>query len=56
MFGTAVKKVGTRIATMLALKVLLEKGLQTNDNIIEFIEKGKSDSNQLLVEITNEIN
>ena len=56
LFGTAVKKVGTRIATMLALKVLLEKGLQTNDNIIEFIEKGKSDSNQLLVEITNEIN
>lgn len=56
LFGTAVKKVGTRIATMLALKVLLENGLQTNDNIIEFIEKGKTDSNQLLVEITNEIN
>ncbi|MFK2819064.1 glutamine--tRNA ligase/YqeY domain fusion protein [Flavobacteriaceae sp. LMIT009] len=56
LFGTAVKKVGTRIATMLALKVLLENGLQTNDNIIEFIEKGKTDSNQLLAEITNEIN
>ena len=56
LFGTAAKKVGTRIATMLVLKVLLENGLQTNDNIVEFIEKGKLDSNQLLVEITNEIN
>jgi glutaminyl-tRNA synthetase len=56
LFGTAVKKVGTRIATMLTLQVLLKRGQELNDNINEFIEKGKSDSNQLLVEITNEIN
>ena len=54
LFGTATKKVGTRIATMLALKVLLRNGQDLNENIKEFIEKGKLDSNQLLVEVTNE--
>lgn len=48
-FGTAVKKVGTRIATMITLKVLLNKGLERNDEINTFIEKGKADKNELLV-------
>lgn len=54
LFGTAAKKVGTRIAAMLTLKVMLKNGLEVNNNITEFIEKAKTDTNQLLVEITNE--
>ncbi|GAA0737081.1 glutamine--tRNA ligase/YqeY domain fusion protein [Gaetbulibacter jejuensis] len=50
LFGTAVKKVGTRIAAMLTLKVLLANGLEKNDAINEFIEKALEDKNALLVE------
>ena len=50
LFGTAVKKVGTRIAAMLTLKVLLTNGLEKNDAINEFIEKALEDKNALLVE------
>ena len=49
LFGTAVKKAGTRIATLIALKVLLENGLERNDAIREFIAKALEDKNQLLV-------
>ncbi|MBP1838670.1 glutamine--tRNA ligase/YqeY domain fusion protein [Formosa algae] len=49
LFGTAVKKVGTRIAAMLTLQVLLKNGLERNDAVNEFIEKGLADGNALLV-------
>jgi len=49
LFGTAVKKVGTRIATMLTLKVLLDKGLERNEIINAFIVKALDDKNELLV-------
>ncbi|MGJ5643033.1 glutamine--tRNA ligase/YqeY domain fusion protein [Formosa sp. S-31] len=55
LFGTAAKKVGTRIAATLVLKVLLENGLQRNAEIDEFIDKGLSDSNDLLVEAAKAI-
>jgi glutaminyl-tRNA synthetase len=49
LFGTAVKKAGTRIATMIALKVLINNGLEKNAAITEFIEKALEDNNELLV-------
>jgi len=49
LFETATKKAGTRIATMLTLSVLLKNGLERNDEINEFINKAKEDSNDLLV-------
>jgi glutaminyl-tRNA synthetase len=55
LFGTAVKKSGTRIATMIALKELLKKGLSRNDSIDEFIAKALEDKNQLLVSEASEI-
>lgn len=49
LFGTAAKKVGTRIATAIALGVLLEQGLEKHDDILEFIEKAQEDTNDILV-------
>ena len=49
LFGTAVKKAGTRIAVMIALKELLANGLERNDAINAFIAKALEDKNQLLV-------
>ncbi|WP_158846458.1 glutamine--tRNA ligase/YqeY domain fusion protein [Algibacter sp. L1A34] len=49
LFNTAVKKVGTRIAVTLILKVLLENGQAKNDDINAFIEKALDDKNELLV-------
>ena len=49
LFGTAVKKAGTRIAVMITLKVLLNNGLERNEAINEFISKALQDSNDLLV-------
>jgi glutaminyl-tRNA synthetase len=48
LFNTAVKKVGTRIAAMLALGVLLEGGLERNAEIDDFIRKALEDKNELL--------
>ncbi|RIA11117.1 glutaminyl-tRNA synthetase [Flavobacteriaceae bacterium MAR_2010_72] len=48
LFGTATKKTGTRIATMIVLKVLLNKGLQHNEEINEFVKKAIEDDNALL--------
>ena len=48
LFATTAKKTGTRIATMLALGVLLKNGLERNEEINEFINKAKEDSNELL--------
>ena len=55
LFGTAVKKAGTRIATLIALKVMLKNGLVRNDAINEFIEKAKEDKNDVLVAEASEI-
>ncbi|WP_026754357.1 glutamine--tRNA ligase/YqeY domain fusion protein [Sediminibacter sp. Hel_I_10] len=55
LFNTAVKKAGTRIATMLALSVLLKNGQASNADIEDFIEKAKADKNELLVFEANAI-
>lgn len=49
LFNTAVKKVGTRIATTLVLGVLLENGQERNEEINAFLEKALEDKNELLV-------
>jgi len=49
LFGTAVKKVGTRIATMITLSVLLSQGQDKNKDISNFIIKALEDKNELLV-------
>ncbi|WP_232817832.1 glutamate--tRNA ligase family protein [Winogradskyella tangerina] len=49
LFGTAVKKAGTRIAVMISLKELLNNGLERNDAIDAFISKALEDKNELLV-------
>ncbi|WP_034045898.1 glutamine--tRNA ligase/YqeY domain fusion protein [Wocania ichthyoenteri] len=49
LFGTAVKKAGTRIAAMLTLGVLLKNGLERNGDINDFIAKALEDKNELLV-------
>jgi glutaminyl-tRNA synthetase len=50
LFGTAKKKVGTRIGVTIALGVLLEKGLERNEAIDAFIQAGLEDDNELLLE------
>ena len=49
LFNTAVKKVGTRIAAVLTLGVLLENGHPKDDAINDFIAKALEDKNELLV-------
>jgi glutaminyl-tRNA synthetase len=48
LFETASKKTGTRIATMLALGVLLKKGQVKTQAAAEFIQSGKADENEIL--------
>ncbi|MCA0131266.1 glutamine--tRNA ligase/YqeY domain fusion protein [Winogradskyella alexanderae] len=55
LFGTAVKKSGTRIATMIVLKELLNNGLKRNQSIDDFINKALEDKNELLVSEASEI-
>ena len=55
LFGTAVKKAGTRIAVMLSLGVLIKSGLKRNVEINAFIEKALEDKNEVLVKETLEI-
>ena len=50
LFGTAAKKVGTRIAVTLVLGVLLNNGQEKNEAIGTFITKALEDKNELLVE------
>jgi len=50
LFGTAKKKVGTRIGVTIALGVLLAKGLERNAAIDAFIQAGLEDENELLAE------
>ncbi|MBO3115256.1 glutamine--tRNA ligase/YqeY domain fusion protein [Winogradskyella sp. DF17] len=49
LFGTAVKKAGTRIAVLITLRELLKNGLERNKNIEAFIQKALEDKNELLV-------
>ena len=49
LFGTAVKKAGTRIAVMLVLGVLLKAGQEKNDEINAFISKALEDKNETLL-------
>ena len=55
MFNTAAKKIGTRIAVALMLKVLLENGLEKNDQIDTFIATAKTDAHPLLSEVADQI-
>ncbi|WP_138432542.1 glutamine--tRNA ligase/YqeY domain fusion protein [Winogradskyella algicola] len=55
LFATAVKKAGTRIAVMIALKELLKNGLERNDAVNEFITKALEDKNELLVAEASEV-
>lgn len=48
LFNTASKKVGTRIATIITLKVLVDSGIKRNDDINNFIKNALNDSNELL--------
>ena len=48
LFNTAAKKVGTRIAAMITLGVLLKNGLKRDEPINAFIEKALEDDNGLL--------
>lgn len=50
LFNTAAKKVGTRIGVMIALGVLLKKGLVRNSEIDAFIEAGLQDKDEMLAE------
>ena len=49
LFNTATKKVGTRIAVILVLKEMLNKGLPKNESIKDLIQKALEDTNELLV-------
>lgn len=50
LFGTAAKKAGTRIATMITLGVLLANGQEKNQDVLDFISTASEDKNELLVE------
>ena len=50
LFGTASKKVGTRIAVMIVLKELLKKGQARTQEADDFIKKASLDSNSILSE------
>ena len=55
LFSTAAKKVGTRIAVALSLKVLLENGLEKNDQTNAFIATATADAHPLLSEVAKQI-
>ena len=55
LFNTAAKKVGTRIAVALTLKVLLDNGQEKNDQINTFIATSKTDAHPLLSEAAGQI-
>ena len=48
LFNTAAKKVGTRVAALITLNVLLDNGLTRDADIEAFILKAKEDSNTVL--------
>ena len=48
LFNTAAKKVGTRIAVVITLKVLIANGLEANTQINAFLQAAKADKAPLL--------
>ena len=56
LFSTAVKKVGTRVITMITLGVLLDNCLDKNEAIEDFINKALEDKNELLVNEAKALN
>ncbi|MBQ4801461.1 glutamine--tRNA ligase/YqeY domain fusion protein [Aquimarina sp. MMG015] len=49
LYGTAAKKIGTRIVITLALGVVLEtKNIKPDEEAVDFLLKGKEDANELL--------
>ncbi len=54
-FNTTAKKIGTRIVTTIALGVLLEKGLERNEEVKTFIQNGIDDWDILLQKEANSI-
>lgn len=56
LFGTAVKKVGTRIAVLVALGALVAKGLPKNSTIQTYIDSCLTDQSALLQEEAGKIN
>ena len=56
LYNTAAKKVGTRIATTIALGIVLEtKNMEPDELAIAFIQKGVEDGNELLQTEAKEI-
>ena len=53
LFATAAKKVGTRIAAMLTLGVLLKQGQERTTGVMDFITKASQDNNELLAAEAN---
>lgn len=56
LFGTSVKKTGTRVITMITLGVLLDNGLDKTEAIEDFINKALEDKSELLVNEAKAIN
>ncbi len=50
LFDTPAKKVGIRIATVITLNVLLQKGQERTDAINTFIESTQQDSHEMMIE------
>ena len=50
LFETPAKKVGTRIATLITLGVLLKKGQERTENVNSFIESISKETNELIIE------
>lgn len=48
LFSTAKKKIGTRVATILTLSVLLKQGLKLDPDAHLFVTQAKEDQNQIL--------
>ncbi len=55
-FGTALKKVGTRIVTIIALGVLIKNNQEITPEIKTFLRKALEDKNELLVAEASKIN
>jgi glutaminyl-tRNA synthetase len=53
LFATATKKTGTRIASMITLGVLLARGQEKTEEVIDFIKIASEDKNELLVSEAN---
>lgn len=57
LFGTAKKKVGTRLATLITLKASLDSGVyKVNEEIINYVLENRADNNQQIIEIAQQIN